>query len=101
MPRTHRHHQTRPARKRRVAADLYPYAVCPATGKRRLDDRAEVVLALANAVRARAEADARNTVTHRHEVRGYRCAACRGWHLTSRAGREGAARSCDGSPHGT
>jgi hypothetical protein len=92
MPRTQRHHG-RAARKRRPADDLYRYPVCPATGKRRLDDRAEVVFALARAVRARACAEARGTITNRREVRGYHCPACHGWHLTSRAGREHAAPS--------
>lgn len=91
MPRTHQRRHGRPAHQRGHAKDLYRYPVCPTTGKRRLDDRADVVLALANAVRARANADAHDTVTHRREVRGYRCSACRGWHLTSRASREDAA----------
>jgi len=88
MPRTHHHRHGQPARKRRHAEDPYWYPVCPTTGKRRLDDRADVVLALAKAVRARAEADARDSVTSRREVRGYRCSACRGWHLTSRVARQ-------------
>jgi hypothetical protein len=88
MPRTHRHRHGRPARRRRHADDPCWYPVCSVTGKRRLDDRADVVLALANAVRARAYADAHDTATNRREVRGYRCSACHGWHLTSRAGPE-------------
>ena len=91
MPRTHHPRDGRPARKRRRrCGDGRPYPICPATGKRRLRDREDVVLALAVAVRARAWADARGRLTNRHEVRGYRCDACHGWHLTSRAGRDDA-----------
>ena len=88
MPRTHDPNRVWPARKRRRRSDRHQYPGCPATGKRRLSGREDVVLALARAVRARAWADAHGTPTNRHEVRGYPCASCRGWHLTSRAGPE-------------
>jgi hypothetical protein len=91
MPRTHRHRRSQPAGKPRRAGDRHRYPVCPATGKRRLGERKDVVLALAAAERARARAGLHGVPTNRQEVRGYRCASCGGWHLTSRAGREHAA----------
>jgi hypothetical protein len=78
MPRTHHTGHGRPARKRRRCGGPRQYPVCPATGKRRLGKREDVVLALAVAVRTRAWADAHDRLTNRHEVRGYRCGACRG-----------------------
>ncbi len=99
MPRTHRHRRSQPTGKPRRAADRHRYPVCPTTGKRRLGERKDVVLALAAAERARTRADLHGVPTNRQEVRGYRCASCRGWHLTSRAGREHVALRVNG-PHG-
>lgn len=61
------------------------FPLCHSTGKRRLGERKDVKLALQAARRARSVALIEGVSCSRREVRGYRCAACHGWHLTSKA----------------
>jgi hypothetical protein len=58
---------------------------CLSTGKRRLGERKDVKLALRAARQARSVAHLAGVESARHEVRGYRCPDCHGWHLTSMA----------------
>lgn len=84
MPRrTHSrlHHvrkSTKPIRRK-----IHRFPICPTTGKRRLGERKDVKLALRATKHARLAAQLANTEPSRREIRGYRCNACRGWHLTS------------------
>lgn len=56
---------------------------CPDTGKVRFGERKDVRLVLADAAHARSRASRDGVTSNRHEVRGYECQHCRGWHLTS------------------
>ena len=57
---------------------------CP-SGKRRFKDHRQAVDVLHKAATARAFARASGSDTRRAEVRTYRCALCKGFHLTSLA----------------
>jgi hypothetical protein len=57
---------------------------CP-TGKRRFKDHEQAVDVLHKAAAARNWAKAEKVRTNREEVRTYRCARCKGFHLTSQA----------------
>lgn len=59
------------------------WPVCESTGKLRLRERKDVRLALAAAEQARSLAHLRDGECSWTVVRGYRCAHCGGWHLTS------------------
>jgi hypothetical protein len=67
-----------------MAWHFHRFPTCPATGKRRLGERKDVKLALRAARFARSAAQVIGATSVRAEIRGYRCRACRGWHLTSR-----------------
>ncbi len=70
-----------PAQRRSRPRHRWP--VCSATGKERLRERKDVIRALAAARVARRLAEERVGVCSWTVVRGYRCTACGGWHLTS------------------
>jgi hypothetical protein len=53
------------------------------TGKARFRDRAQAQDALKVGKRCRIRAALSGGVSRRRELRAYRCAVCRGWHLTS------------------
>ena len=55
---------------------------CPTSGKVRFRERNDAKLALTLAAYRRTRSDDSGE-PRRREVRTYRCAACRGWHLTS------------------
>lgn len=59
------------------------WPVCSATGKERLRERKDVIKALGAARIARRLAEERLGACSWTVVRGYRCTACGGWHLTS------------------
>ena len=71
--------------RRRGARHRFP--VCPFSGKVRLGEPKDVRLALRDIRRHAAAAALTGVESHRKECRGYRCGACRGWHLTSQARR--------------
>jgi len=80
MPR--RNDRAQQSRIRRTRRHTWP--TCPATGKVRLGEPKDVRLALRAAAWARAAAATTDDGgTSRREVRGYRCTACNGYHLTS------------------
>lgn len=51
--------------------------------KVRFRDHREAVAALHNVALLRKRAEEEALLTRRHEVRSYKCEACRGFHLTS------------------
>lgn len=61
------------------------WPVCEKTGKQRLGERKDVKLALVSARHSRDQAEQFDQESSWTVVRGYRCAHCGGWHLTSRA----------------
>ena len=77
-PNTHRSNVHRARRK-------HAWPVCENTGKQRLGERKDVKLALESARRSRSLAQLADRESSWTVLRGYRCAHCAGWHLTSRA----------------
>jgi hypothetical protein len=60
---------------------------CPISGKVRYRERRDIKLALRQANRDRSQAQLSDVACSRRETRGYQCAGCDGWHLTSQAAR--------------
>lgn len=66
-----------------MAHRYHTWPRCQATGKRRLRTHKDVRIALVNATHSRAHAEQIGFETRNRVVRGYRCEACGGWHLTN------------------
>lgn len=67
----------------RVARPTPRRKTCRGTGKVRFPDSRAAVEALHRAKTAQYFAALDSTMTRRRECRHYRCAECKGWHLTS------------------
>jgi hypothetical protein len=63
------------------------FPICPISGKVRYRDHRDIKLVLRQADRDRGAARLNEVACSRRETRGYQCASCDGWHLTSQPAR--------------